>query len=370
MRKIRVLIVEDSAAVRQSLQHIIGGDPRLEVVAAVDSAEKALRLLKTLSPDVISMDIHLPGMNGIEATQQIMERKPTPIVVVSGTLASGEQKKSMHALRAGALSVVEKPLGALHQDYEAVGERLCTQLAIMSQVNVIRQRFNHHPRAGLQPQPSLQCTGSPDATREVTRPFSVLGLVASTGGPRALQTVIPSLGPDFPLPIVLVQHIMPSFHEGFVAWLNDVCPLPVCTVSRSQPLRPGHVYVAPADRHLEVHGRLLSICPREPVCGQRPSGTVLFESMARSLGDRALGVLLTGMGEDGAAGLKQIHTAGGFSIAEDESTAVVYGMPAAAVRARAVSESLPLPDIGARILELVRAVPDKRFVAAVTENMR
>lgn len=354
MKKIRVMIVEDSAVVRQFLQHIVGGDPRLEVVAAVDSAEKALRLLEPLSPDVISMDIHLPGMSGLEATQRIMQRKPTPIVVVSGTMDSGEPKQSMHALRAGALAVVEKPVGTHHHDYDMLADRLCTQLAIMSQVNVIRQRFNGQRRPPVQPSQNATSIPAVDSGREVSSQFSVLGLVASTGGPGALQTLLPALGADFPLPIVLVQHIMASFHDGFVGWLNEICPLPVCTATGLQRLQPGHVYVAPAERHLEVRGSSLSLPASEAVCGQRPSGTVLFQSMARTLGTRALAVLLTGMGEDGAAGLEEIRQAGGYTIAEDESTAVVYGMPAAAVRRRAVCESLPLFDIGPRIRELIR----------------
>lgn len=355
MKKIRVMIVEDSAVMRQFLQRIIGGDPRLEVVAAVESAEKALRLLEPLSPDVISMDIHLPGINGIDATKQIMQRKPTPIVVVSGTLESSESKKSMHALRAGALAVVEKPVGALHDDYDMLADRLCTQLVIMSQVSVIRQRFNREHRQPRHVPPVAAADGAARQRSGWDPPgqFSVLGLVASTGGPAALQTLLPALGPDFPLPIVLVQHIMASFHDGFVGWLNDIASLPVCSATGQHRLQPGHVYVAPADRHLEVRGRALSVSAGDAVCGQRPSGTVLFQSMAHSLGREALSVLLTGMGEDGAAGLEAVREAGGYTIAEDESTAVVYGMPAAAVRRRAVCESVPLYQIAPRIHELV-----------------
>lgn len=354
---------------RQFLQQIVGDDPRLEVVAAVDSAEKALRLLEPLSPDVISMDIHLPGMNGFEATQEIMQRKPTPIVVVSGSMESGDLKKSMHALRAGALAVVEKPVGTLHEDYATLAERLCTQLAIMSQVNVIRQRFNRHRHEPVQPQPEPPPSPVWGSRQDVPRRFSILGLVASTGGPGALQTLIPALGPDFPLPIVLVQHIMGSFHEGFVGWLNDISPLPVRTATGLHRLQAGHVYVAPADRHLEVRGGSLAVRSSEPVCGQRPSGTVLFQSMARTLGSQTLAVLLTGMGEDGAVGLEEIRDAGGYTIAEDESTAVVYGMPAAAVRRRAVCESLPLFDIGPRIRELVSAAPAKAPLHPMAEKM-
>lgn len=353
MNKIRVMIVEDSAVVRQFLQQIIGSDSRLEVVAAVDSAEKALRLLEPLSPDVISMDVHLPGMNGFVATQQIMERKPTPIVVVSGQMESGDLKRSMEALRAGALAVVEKPVGNLHKDYQTLSEKLCTQLALMSQVNVIRQRFNGQRRTPPQPFPPASGNSVLHSDPDFPRRFSVLGLVASTGGPSALQKLLSSLGTDFPLPVVVVQHIMDSFHDGFVGWLNDTCPLPVCTAAHLQRPEPGHVYIAPVDRHLEVLDGILAVRAGEPVCRQRPSGTVLFQSMARSLGREALAVLMTGMGDDGAAGMLEIRDAGGYTIAEAESTAVVYGMPAAAVQRRAVCESLPLFDIGLRIGELV-----------------
>lgn len=369
MKKIRVMIVEDSSSVRQFLQQIIGGDPQLEVVAAVDSAEKALRLLEPLSPDVISMDVYLPGMSGIEATKEIMQRKPTPVVIVSGCMEAGDQKKPLQALRAGALAIVEKPVGAGHADYEAVAERLCTQLAIMSQVSVIRQRFNRDRRSPQPPQPQNRVSAPASRNLKLPHRFSVLGLVASTGGPGALQTLLPSLGPDFPLPIVLVQHIMASFHQGFVDWLGDICPLPVASACGNHRLQPGRVYVAPADQHLEVRGDTLAVRASDPVCGQRPSGTVLFESMARSLGTQALAVLLTGMGEDGAAGLGEIRQAGGYTIAEHESTAVVYGMPAAAVRRQAVCELLPLGEIGPRIWELISEAPHDPPLHMLAEKM-
>ena len=364
MDKIRVMIVEDSAVMRQYLQHIIGRDPRLQIVAAVDRAEKALRLLEPLSPDVISMDIHLPGMNGLDATQLIMQRRPTPIVVVSGSGRQAEQKMTMHALRAGALTVVEKPVGQLHESYEAHAERLCTQLAIMSQVKVIRQRFHRSEPATAAASPDT----ANDCPSQAGGGFAVLGLVASTGGPGALQKLLPALGPSFPLPIVLVQHIMASFHPGFVSWLNDVCPFSVQTAVDGQDLQAGRMYVAPADRHLEVDGRVLTVRDGPPVQAQRPSGTVLFQSMACSLASRSLGVLLTGMGEDGAAGLREIRAAGGYTIAEDESTAVVYGMPAAAVQSGAVRESLPLPRIGPRLRELVTKIPSESRQTLVEER--
>lgn len=352
MKRIRVLIVEDSAVVREFLQYLIGQDPRLEVAAAVSSAEEALGILDQAAPDVISMDIRLPGMNGFEATRRIMAQRPTPIVVISSSVESEDLKISMNALRAGALTIIEKPVGTAHADYEVLAERICTQLAIMSQVKVIRQRPGRAARlAGdEQVRPARPALASPKAA---TGPFRAVGVVASTGGPNALVELLSGLQADFPLPILLVQHITTSFLEGFVAWLNGVCPQEVVIAKEGEVPAPGKVYLAPPDQHLKLEAGYLRTDSSPPVCAQRPSGTVLFQSMAYSLGAQALGVLLTGMGEDGAEGLLELRQAGGHTIAEDESTAVVYGMPRAAVGLGAASESLPLPVIAPRILELV-----------------
>ncbi|MEX2286070.1 MAG: chemotaxis-specific protein-glutamate methyltransferase CheB [Planctomycetaceae bacterium] len=349
--KIRVMIVEDSRVIREFLEHIIRNDPQLEVVASVDCAEKALQVLDRVMPHVISMDIRLPGMNGFEATKRIMEHRPTPIVVVSASVESEDLAISMNALRAGALAVIEKPVGTSHKEYEVLSRRLCTQLAIMSQVKVIRQRFNRPKCAGRE-WPAPERFLSKKTPCQAGRRFRMVGVVASTGGPNALQQLLSQLPADFPLPIVLVQHITASFHDGFVTWLRDMSPLPVLAGSDGQVPRPGHVYVAPADRHLRVGAKTLQVVDGEPVCANRPSGTFLFRSMAESLGDEALGVLLTGMGADGALGLHDIRFAGGLTIAEDESTAVVYGMPKAAVELNAVCELLSLPEIAPRLCEI------------------
>ncbi len=341
MKKVRVLIVEDSRVIREFLEHIVGHDPRLEIVGAVGTAEEALSILDRVSPDVISMDIRLPGINGFEATQRIMAERPTPIVVVSASVECEELRITMNALRAGALTVLEKPMGTTSAEYEALAERLCTQLAIMSQVKVVRRRPSPMPTCALEPCAAHQPGG-----------YRMLGIVASTGGPSALVQVLGMLGSDFPLPILLVQHITGSFLEGFASWLESVCPFSVVVVrDRVFPV-PGTVYLATQDRHLRVEWGALHVDAGDPVCAQRPSGTVLFESMAKTLGAGALGVLLTGMGEDGAKGLLEIRKRGGHAIAEHESTAVVYGMPAEAVRLGAVHELLPLPAIGPRILDL------------------
>lgn len=349
------MIVEDSRPVREMLEHIIGGDPRLEVVASCASAEEALKKLHQTAPDVISMDIRLPGMNGFEATQRIMAERPTPIVVVSASVESEELKISMNALRAGALSVMEKPVNTSHRDYAELAGRLCTQLVIMSEVRVIRQRVRRH--LGLHPAPLGESAMRPATTNALPAAgtFQMLGIVASTGGPNALVKVLGGLGRQVPVPILLVQHITPSFLKGFVSWLDGISPMPVVEAMEGQVPKSGTVYVAPAERHLVLERGSLRLDNGIPVCAQRPSGTVLFRSMAGSLGANCLGVLLTGMGEDGAAGLRAIREAGGYTIGEDETTAVVYGMPAAAVSMGAVCESLPLDEIAPRVTQLLLA---------------
>lgn len=352
MRKIRVLIVEDSAVIRELLQEMIARDRRLEVSAAVESAEDALRVLDEVSPDVISLDIRLPGMNGLEATRRIMSKRPTPIVIVSASVESEDLKITMKALEAGALTVLEKPVGTTNREYEILADRLCTQLAIMSQVKVVRQHGQRERRNAGPPTQPVAGNGQKPPARS-TETFAMLGITSSTGGPGALVQLLGALGPDFPLPIVLVQHMTASFMDGFAAWLGSVAPFPVIVVrDRERPVR-GKVYIARADRHLCADANFLWAESGEPVCAQRPSGTVLFQTMARSLGPQAIGIVLTGMGEDGAAGLLELRRAGGYTIAEDESTSVVYGMPAAAAQLGAVCESLPLFAIGPHILKLI-----------------
>ncbi|HEX4144313.1 MAG TPA: chemotaxis-specific protein-glutamate methyltransferase CheB [Pirellulales bacterium] len=354
MKKIRVMIVEDSRVVREFLEQMIEQDPRLEVAAAVASAEEALKRLNDVSPDVISMDIRLPGMNGLEATQIIMRDKPTPIVVVAASVDSEDLSISMNALGFGALAIVEKPMMTTYREYQNLANHLCTQLVLMSQVKVIRQRFAAPRRIdGNLPQGN----GSP---LRATGPFHLVGIVASTGGPAALRKLLGALDPRFPLPIALVQHISDGFLESFVSWLGGGCPFRVVIPRESEMPLPGTVYVAPAGRHLCIEHGVWHLDAGNPVSSQRPSGTILFRSMAQSLGARALGVLLTGMGEDGAVGLKELRDAGGYTIAEDESTAVVFGMPAAAARIGAVCELLPLPQISHRLEQLSPASLENR----------
>lgn len=347
--RVRVMVVEDSLVVRQLLVHIIASDPRLVVAAAVGSAEEALREIGRVQPDVVSMDIRLPGMDGLEATRRIMSEHPTPIVVIADSIEDSSLKISMNALRAGALTVVEKPVGLSSAGYAGIASTICTQLYIMSQVPVVRQRsFAAWREKSVVPAPKR------DPEWDAARP-SIMGIAASTGGPPALAKVLGALPEDFSLPILLVQHMGAPFMEGFASWLNGLLPLKVRLAQDQEIPTAGHVYVAPGDRHLLLSpAGTLKVSGEPPLGNQRPSATMLFQSMARSAGRRGLGVILTGMGEDGAQGLVELRQAGGYGLAEDESTAVVYGMPAAAARMGGVNVSLPLDLIAPRILKLVR----------------
>jgi two-component system chemotaxis response regulator CheB len=273
MSRIRVLVVEDSAVVRTLLQHIIGSDARLEVLAAVESAEEALRLLNRLSPDVIAMDIRLPGMDGLEATRRIMSQRPIPIVVVAGAVESNAQGSMiMEALRAGALTALEKPVGTSSLGYAAMAEHLCTQLVIMSQVKLVRQHMRREPRA-LPANIRPSCPGS----------FSMLGIVCSTGGPSALAHLLAKLGREFPLPILLVQHMPANSLAGFASWLESVSPFLVTIVNDCHIPVAGQVYIAPAEQHLRLDAGILRLDSAAPVCSQRPSGTPAFCAWIRRL---------------------------------------------------------------------------------------
>ncbi|GGE88315.1 chemotaxis protein CheB [Sphingomonas prati] len=330
----RVMIVEDSTAVRTLLVHIISHDPRLTVVAAVASAEEAIAALPRVQPDVISMDIQLPGMDGLEATRRIMADRPTPIVVISASIDGASLASSMDALRAGALSVVEKPVGFGNRAFDAVAREICTQLAIMSDVAVVRRRIRlremEPPGAGVPVSPRM------------------LLCAASTGGPQAVARLFGGLPADLMLPTLLVQHMGEAFMEGYATWLQSVVPQRVAIAEEGGVPMAGTIHVAPGGRHLRIgrDGRM-RIGSDAPVGGQRPAATALFQSAADALSGAAIAVVLTGMGEDGADGVRALISAGGAAIAEHESSAVVYGMPAAAVRMGALA--LPIDRIGAHL---------------------
>lgn len=341
------MIVEDSPTVRSLLGHIIASDGRLELAAAFESAEEAIEAIPRIAPDVISMDVRLPGIDGLEATRRIMAEHPTPIVVIADSIYDETLSIAMTALKAGALTVVEKPAGPGSSSYQAIAATIATQLFIMSQVPVIRRRtFGERNRTGG----AAESDVGPAPPRAGA---NYVGMAASTGGPPALAAVLGALPASFPAPILLVQHIGAPFVEGFAAWLAGQTALKVEMAKEFEIPSPGCVYVAPGERHLAIGpGGRIRLTTDPPQLSQRPAANVLFRSLAAEAGPRAVGVLLTGMGEDGAQGLLAMRKAGAFTVAEDPQTAVVDGMPGAARKLGAVSQSLPLGAIGRRLVEL------------------
>ncbi|PZU11618.1 chemotaxis protein CheB [Sphingomonas sp.] len=333
------MIVEDSPVVQALLTHIIGQAHDLEVAGAFASAEEALAALPAVRPDIISMDIRLPGMDGLEATRRIMAERPTPIVVISASVEKESLGRTMEALSSGALSVVEKPVGISHADYAGVAQEIRTQLRIMADVPVVRRRLRSVPLRSDRP------------GRQGVAPKLIV-CAASTGGPQALARLFAVVPPTIGLPVLLVQHMGVPFMEGFARWLDGVLPWRVAVATAGERLEPGTILVAPGDHHLRLDRTGHAAIDREPALrGQRPAATALFESAAAHAGAAAIGVMLTGMGEDGAPGVRALLAAGAPVFAEDRSSAIVYGMPAAAVREGATA--VPLDKMGDAIARAI-----------------
>jgi two-component system chemotaxis response regulator CheB len=290
------------------------------------------------------MDLHMPRLDGLAATQEIMIVTPTPIVVVTGSTRAREVRESMEAIRAGALEVLVKPPGPGAPQFAREARRLVETVKAMARVKVVR-----HWRPAASPVIPI----APPARSPAFGRARIVAIAASTGGPAALQTVLCGLHGGFPLPILVAQHMTPGFTVGLAAWLDSVCPLKVKVAQQGETLAGATVYVAPDDLHLGVRSARVALSDELPDAGFRPSGTALFASAAREYAAATLAVILTGMGDDGVAGLRAVRRAGGRVIAQDQATSVVYGMPGAAVAAGLADAVLPLDAIAPQLLKWI-----------------
>ena len=352
MKKVRVLVVDDSATSRLLLVAILRADPEIEVVGQAADGLEAVDLVKRLQPDIVTMDVQMPKLDGFAATKRIMVESPTPILITTG-IDPRAVSVSLEAVRAGALAVHPKPGDPRAPAFDEEARELARQVKAMSRVKVVRHLAMEPHRHGAVP------SSKPAALQGVAA--QVVAIAASTGGPAALHLILTALPADFPVPILVVQHISRGFTAGFASWLDQASPLRVKLAEEGEELRPGTVYIARDDRHLGVDlSRKIRLSIAPEVGGFRPSGTPLFESVAAAFTRHAVAVILTGMGRDGVDGLRAIRKAGGRTIAESEATAVVYGMPGAAVEAGLADFVLPLDQVCATLAGLVETADPRR----------
>lgn len=349
--QIRVLVVEDSITVRKYLCEVLSADRDLQVVGEAGDGKSAIEMCRDLRPDVATLDMMLPIMSGLAATEYIMAHFPTPILIVSASTNRGEMFKTYEALAAGAVDVLDKPTGdEAGQQREQWEQRFVATVKLVSRIKVIT-----HPRArleALQRRPlKLPATAF---TKTGTQTPRVIGIGASTGGPAAILEVFRALPPDFSIPILLVIHIGHPFGPGFAEWLDGETAQRVVSARNGDPIsgEKTHVTVACPDQHMSIRDGRIRLTSDPPRHSCRPSVDVLFESIARECGSESAACLLTGMGRDGAAGLLQIREAGGMTIAQDEATSVVYGMPKEAVINGAAQRVLPIHEIGQTLAAL------------------
>lgn len=337
---IRCLIVDDSPTFRMVLKEILTADKRFEVVGEAADGQEAIDLCRALKPDVMTLDVNMPGRSGYEVIREVMgSPHPVPILVISAAADDASDQVTFQALSLGALEVMGKPRAGDPARMARDAETLRSAVRVVAGVKTIT-RFPSstvHSAPELEERPPPQC----------------VGIAASTGGPAALEVILKGLPAGFPVPILVVQHIAEGFTAGFVSWLDDCAALRVKVAEHGELLSAGTVYVAPDNHHLLTSmGRVRLSAESPRVRGFRPSATVLFTAMARDYGARGLGLVLTGMGDDGALGLKLMRDRGGHVLAQDEATSVVWGMPKAALDCGAASRTLALEQMAPALIRL------------------
>ena len=356
--KTRVLIVDDSAFMRKVLQTIVASDPQLEVCGEARDGRDAVTQTEVLQPDVISMDINMPHMDGLQATEVIMSSNPHPILIVSSESREGAEV-TLKALQLGAIDFVAKPTGGVDLDMSSVREEICRKLKMAAKVRVVRTATRSRlqqdvatasprtePVAPPAPATNGRSAAAPPVPGKGTGKFPIVVMAASTGGPATLMKFIPTFPKDFPGAVILVQHMPGNYTDQFGKQLSEVAQIRVKEAEAGEIIVPGLLYVCPGSHHMRVSptGRVsLDDGPR--IGGYRPCADLTMESAADYAGPMAIGVILTGMGNDGVKGVQAIRGVGGHTIAQDESTAVIFGMPQEAIKSGAIDQILPIEAI-------------------------
>ncbi|MDQ3813788.1 MAG: chemotaxis-specific protein-glutamate methyltransferase CheB [Armatimonadota bacterium] len=348
---IKVLVVEDSAVIRELIVHILNSDPQLRVIGTAKNGEEALAAIERQRPDVITMDINMPKMDGFETTRRIMQTNPVPIVIVSANYHPDEVSSSFHAVEAGAVAVAEKPHGPGHPNHDEVAKKLIETVKLMSEVKVVRRWMRPRPAQAE----TATAAAAPPAEPKRPTEIKIVAMGASTGGPPVLQTILAGLPKDFSVPVLIAQHIAVGFLQGLVDWLGQTTGLAVHIATQGAQPQPGHVYFAPDDFHMGVDkaGRI-ALSKDPPESGLRPAVAYLFRSVTGVYGAKAAGVLLTGMGRDGAEELKLMKDKGAITIAQDKDSSVIHGMPGEAIKLDAATYILPPDRIATMLTTLAK----------------
>lgn len=354
---IRIAVVDDSAYARGLLVTILQRDSNLHVIGVGADGKDAINLVKLSHPNILLVDLHMPKMDGLEATRQIMREAPLPIVLTYDITTVQETEQTFNALQAGAIAVVRKPQ---ENDVEGHADLIRT-IKTMANVPVIHHWGRSRPKDTKEIK--ISQTFKPFTEKSILSivgklsNIDVIGVASSTGGPAALATILKDLPRTFPVPILIVQHISKGFDTGFAEWLGKQVKLKVVTISQRDRLHPGSIFLPKGDHHLEIPAKgLVALSNEPPYKGLRPSANYLFDSLAKFYGQRCLGLILTGMGDDGVKGLIKLHKSGGFVIAQDESSCIVYGMPKEAVIQNAVDEVLSLEQIAQILVKIASRI--------------
>ncbi|MGE5496836.1 MAG: chemotaxis-specific protein-glutamate methyltransferase CheB [Syntrophothermus sp.] len=344
---INVLIADDSPVILASLENILSSDPSIRVIATARNGQEALSLALSKKPDVITMDINMPVMDGLEAVRQIMQTNPIPVIIISGVMDAEDPKDSFKALEAGAVTIMNKPRALGSKESLVYAKQLIQQVRLLSEIRLVK-RFARTKNAGSiglnndisksHVQKKIQAEGKNASLPEI------IAIAASTGGPPVIQKILSGLPADFRIPVVIVQHIVAGFMLDFARWLSETSAIPIVIPQNTEEILPGKCYIAPDSYHLKIRKKhfLYTQDKKHNIC---PSASVLFESISEEYGDLALGIILTGMGNDGAEELKKMKQSGAVTIAQDKNTSVIYGMPGEAVKIGAAAMVLSPEEI-------------------------
>ncbi|HSW93222.1 MAG TPA: chemotaxis-specific protein-glutamate methyltransferase CheB [Gammaproteobacteria bacterium] len=362
---IKILIVDDSAVETRLFKHFLESQPDMCVVAFAKDGAEAIEMARRHSPDLITMDLEMPVMDGHTATRLIMAQCPAPIVVISSKLNETSKDMTYLALEAGAVSVLAKPVNNSPDALEAFGSQLIDTVRSMAEIKVIKRRFD-------KPLSSKKTSVFPGVIH-TPGSFEIIGMGASIGGPEVLKKIISHLPPTFPVPIVIVQHMTAGFMSGFTRWLDIDSPLTVKNVEHGEVLKKGVIYFAPDHVHFTVErtqkGLTAKLVEGNPVSGFCPSITVLLQSIAETSKNKGLGILLTGMGSDGAEGLLALKKEGGHTLVQDKKSCVVFGMGNVAQSMGAVNEVVPLHQIAQYLIKMTHQKQDKASLASRSQRL-